>query len=143
MPKSLLAGWQRQDCCSSAARGPQGAGGFTKKLSSLMLHFALVYIFKGRGKESRVLPKSFPPGKLRVCWEGEGVIRYGLVEQLLPAAWHPSPAQPVRPDPSPAPAGAAAGQSRVQLHPPCVGLGAILFFLVSLVQMVSLGSACK
>lgn len=55
----------------------------------------------------------------------------------------PAPAQPGRPDPGSAPTGAAAGQSWVQLRPPCIGFGAILFFLVSLVQTVSLGSACK
>lgn len=120
MPKSLLAGWQRQDCCSSAARGPQAAGGFAEKQSSLMLHFALVYIFKaaawgwrggGGGKQCAA--------KVVFSWEIVGALGRG--DALV---------------------GAAMGQSWVQLHPPCVGLGA-LFFLVSLVQMVSLGNAGK
>ena len=87
--------------------------------------------------------------KVIFSWEIAGALGRGRGDVLqprgaaAPSAWHPAPAQLEWPNPSPAPAGAAAGQSWVQLHPPCVRLGAILFFLVSLVQTVSLGSTWK
>lgn len=38
-----------------------------------------------------MLPKSFSPGKLQVCREGEGVMCYGFMEQPLPAHGIPLP----------------------------------------------------
>lgn len=112
-----------------------------------MLYFALAYIFKGaewgrRRGEQRA-------AKVIFSWEITGVPGRGRCDVLrlhgaaAPGTRHPAPAQPGRPDPGSAPVGAAARQSWVQLRPARVRFGAILFFLVSLVQTVSLGSACK